>query len=220
MEITTHIANLGKYTSGILTDAVLSFPATKEQVRAALQSIGVDGLRYEEIMLCDCYSSIPGLAGKIGEYASIDEVNYLANQVQALSPVERNMFAAAIQHGEYCDSLQDLINLTFQLDAYTLLPGIASYEAYGRYLVQEMQSITLPPEAIDYFDYAAYGEDTAINENGMLTAQGYITHDGTPFREVYDGKHIPAEYRIFQYPMEVKAKEHRAMAHQPNSPTR
>ena len=46
MEFHANIANLGKYSAGQLAETILSFPATTEQVQAALREIGVDGLRY------------------------------------------------------------------------------------------------------------------------------------------------------------------------------
>lgn len=49
-EIIAEIANLGKYAAGDLCSIALEFPAATEQVQAALKAIGVDGLRYEEIL--------------------------------------------------------------------------------------------------------------------------------------------------------------------------
>lgn len=69
------------------------------------------------------------------------------------------------------------------------------------------RDFSLPKEARFYFDYAEYGETTAINENGDLTPQGYIFHHrSATFQEIYDGKEIPREYKVFQYPPRVKVK--------------
>ena len=46
MEFAANIANLGKYSAGVLAAAQLSFPTTTEQVQSVLREIGVDGLRY------------------------------------------------------------------------------------------------------------------------------------------------------------------------------
>lgn len=118
-------------------------------------------------------------------------------------------FIAAVRHGDYCDGVQDLINLSYpcNLEQYTLLPEVQTYEDYGRYLVDSRRDFSLPKEARFYFDYAEYGETTAINENGDLTPQGYIFHHrSATFQEIYDGKEIPQEYKVFQYPPRVKVK--------------
>lgn len=207
-EITVHLSNLGKYAAGELTDTVLVFPTTTEQVQAALQEIGVDGLRYEEIIITDISTDIPNLAFYLGEHDSLDELNYLACRLQSLVPDEREKFTAAVHHGEYCGSLQDLINLTYNLSCYDLFPKIKDVEDYGRFLVDTRREFTLPHKARFYFDFAQYGDDTVINEGGDMTPQGYIFNNRTPFQEIYNG-YVPREYRVFQYPMEARAKNKR-----------
>lgn len=207
MEFTAHIANLGKYNAGILTDALLTFPTTTEQVQAALRSIGVDGLRYEEYIVTEYSIGMDGVAPLLGEYAGIDELNYLAMRLERLSPADLEKFIAAVRHGEYASELRDLINLSYpcNLECYTLLPKVKSCEDYGRYLVDTRREFSLPKTAKFYFDYEAYGEDTSINEGGDLTPQGYIFNNRTrSFQEIYDGKDIPQEYRVFQYPIQAR----------------
>lgn len=218
-EIIAHIANLGKYSAGTLTDAALTFPTTTEQVQAALRSIGVDGLRYEEIIITEYAASVPGLAPALGEYAKLDELNYLAVRLDALTPEQREVFAAAVRHGEYAGNLPDLINLTFNLDCYELLPEVKTYEDYGRLLVDSERDFTLAEKARYYFDFAQYGEETAINEGGELTPQGYIFNNRSPCRKVYDGQSVPQEYRVFRYPLQAKIRE-RPQAHPPGVPVR
>lgn len=220
MEFSIQIANLGKYTAGILSDAKLSFPTTMQQVQEALRAIGVDGLRYAEIIICDYSISIPGLASRLEEYSSIDELNYLASRLQDLSTEERSKFAAAVEHGEYGGNLQDLINLTYNLDCYELLPSIRSYEDYGTYLIDHRREFYLPQKARFYFDYSQYGEDTLINEGGVLTPQGYIrSKREVPFIQIYDGVHFPAEYKVFQYPLQEKVRCSHPVQ-KPHMPTR
>ena len=107
-EFTANIANLGKYSAGVLVDTTLSFPTTKEQVQAALREIGVDGLRYQEIIILEYSIGVNGVARVLGEFAHLDELNYLASRLDGLDPEERMKFAAAVEHGEYADSLEDL----------------------------------------------------------------------------------------------------------------
>lgn len=209
MEFTAHIANLGKYNAGILTDALLTFPTTTEQVQAALRSIGVDGLRYEEYIITEYSIGTDGVAPLLGEYANIDELNYLAMRLECLSPADLQKFVAAVRHGEYASELRDLINLSYpcNLECYTLLPAVKNYEDYGRHLVDTRREFSLPKTAKFYFDYAAYGEDTAINEGGDLTPQGYIFNNRSrSFQEIYDGADIPQEYKVFQYPIQTKLR--------------
>ena len=102
--------------------------------------------------------------------------------------------------------MQDLINLTYNLGCYDLLPTVKTDEDYGHYLVDTHRDFYLPKTARLYFNYESYGECTAINEGGCYTPQGYIFNNRTPFREIYDGQHIPRQYKVFQYPIQRKLK--------------
>lgn len=206
MEFAANIANLGKYSVGVLAAAQLSFPTTTEQVQSVLREIGVDGLRYGEIIVLEYSIGIKGLAGKLGEFVPIDELNYLASRIAELTPEEREKFTAAVSHGEYGDNMQDLINLTYNLDCYDFLPDVRTEEEYGRWLVDHHQEFRLPEKARLYFDYESYGEDTCINEGGDFSEQGYIYNNRTRFQEVYDGQHVPEKYRVFRYPLQAKVR--------------
>ena len=202
-EFTAHIANLGKYNAGVLADTALSFPTTTGRVQEALRNIGVDGLRYEEIIILEYSIGVKGVARALGEYTHIDELNYLASRLEGLDPEDMEKFIAAVEHGEYAGSAEQLINLTYNLDRYELYP-VQNAEEYGLWLVDELAAMELPEQARDYFDFEAYGEATAINEGGTFTSRGYMLAGPDPFQKVYDGQHVPEQYKVFQYPVQQK----------------
>lgn len=74
MEFTTDIANLHKYGNGILWDTTLSFPATTEQVQAALREIDIDHLFSSEIIILNYSIGVKGVARALGEYTHINEL--------------------------------------------------------------------------------------------------------------------------------------------------
>lgn len=203
VEFSANIANLRKYGGGVLCDTALSFPTTTEQVQAALREIDIDRLFSSEIIILDYSIGVKGVAQALGEYTHIDELNYLASRLNELDPEELMKFSAAVEHGEYANSAEDLINLTFNLDHYELYP-VQNAEEYGRWLIDELGAIELPEQALNYFNYESYGEDTAINEGGTFTSQGYMLAGPEPFQKVYDGQHIPEQYQVFQYPVRQK----------------
>ena len=203
VEFTAHIANLGKYAAGVLTGATLNFPTTTEQVQAALRKIGVDGVRYDEIIILDYSIGIKGVAQALGQFTHINELNYLASRLSELDPEELLKFTAAIAHGEYASSPEDLINLTHNLDRYELYP-VQNAEEYGLWLVDELLALEVPEQVRDYFDFEAYGEATAINEGGTFTLHGYMLAGPEPFQKVYDGQNIQEQYKVFRYPIQQK----------------
>lgn len=86
MEFTALIANLGKDAAGIIAETLLPFPTTAERVQEALREIGVDGLRYEEVIVKEYSIGVEGVAPILGEYAHIDELNYLAHRLELFPP--------------------------------------------------------------------------------------------------------------------------------------
>ena len=56
-----YITNLGKYNEGRLVGETLKFPATTEEVQAALAKIGIDGKRYSEVFFNSFDSDVLGL---------------------------------------------------------------------------------------------------------------------------------------------------------------
>ena len=205
-----YITNLGKYNEGELVGEYLAFPATTEEVQALLAWIGVDGKRYEELFITDYESDIAGLTENLGEYESIDELNYLAALLEELDDRgELSKFEAALELGDYCGSVQELINLTQNLDDYDFYPDIADEEDLGRYYVDDLDALQIPESIEQYFDYEAYGRDIVLNSSCTFASSGFITNDGGRFIEYYAGiDEIPDEYRVFAYP---ERKEERSI---------
>ncbi len=196
-----YVTNLGKYNEGQLVGEYLAFPTTTEEVQALLKRIGVDGVRYEEIFITDYESDIPGVCRYLGEYESIDELNYLAVLVDDLSRSELEKFEAAVSAGEYTGSAKNLINLAQNLDCFELYADVHDEDDLGRMYILEFGAMTVPEHLVDYIDYEAYGRDVRINESGTFTEQGYFVDSGNSFMELYSGRDdIPDEHRVFSMP--------------------
>ena len=195
------ISNPALYSAGHLVGETLHFPTNTEEVQSLLKRIGVDGVRCQEYFIISFDSDILGLYDYLGEYENIDELNHLAHLLKELSPSERETLEAVMDSGQHCGSVQDLINLTQNLDCYDFHPGVDNEEMLGRLYVEDMESLEVPDNIKRYFDFEAYGRDISINENGHFAPGGYVTKVSDDFREVYHGpQDIPAGHRVFAYP--------------------
>lgn len=198
-----YITNLGKYNEGELVGEWVKFPTTSEDLQKVFERIGIGskddfGNPYEEWFISDYDCYVDGLYEILGEYESLDELNYLASKIDELDEHDYNHFQAAKQVSDYTGSIKDLINLIDNLDKYEIYPGVENYADLGHYYVNELGMVELPDYLVDYFDYEAYGRDMAINETGQLTDYGYVRDTQETFTEYYDGnrENIPDEYRI------------------------
>lgn len=201
-----YLSNLGKYTEGRPAGEWVSFPTTAEHLKEVFDRIGIDGKNYGELHITEYQSSIAGLAGKLTELKSLDELNYLSELLKMQFDDDREKFAAAITYGDHTRDLQDIINLAQNLDCYWLYPSVKTEEDYGHYLIEELDELELPEEAKNYFMYEEYGRDAAINDGGRFIEQGYIYNNRNTFTQWYDGRDVPEEYRVTPQPP-VQEKE-------------
>ena len=212
--IEAFITNLGKYNEGTLAGEWVSFPATPEEVKKALEKIGIGakdefGNVYEEWFITDYNCDVDGLAKNInfGEYENLDELNYLASKIGELNSYQLEKFQAVLEVSDYTGSIKDAINLTDNLDKYEVYPDVKNCEDLGIYYVDELETVKVPDELRYYIDYESYGRDIALDENGQFTENGYVRDNGDSFEEYYDGtiESIPEKYRVMNF-MEISEK--------------
>ena len=208
------ITNLGKYNEGELVGEWVKFPTTAEEMKEVFKRIGIGqrddfGQPYEEWFITDYDCYVDGLYDKLGEYESLDELNYLASKLDEMSDSEYAQFQAGMEMGDHCGSLQEIINLTENLDCYEVYPHIADYDDLGRYYIDELEVMQVPEHLQNYIDYEAYGRDVAMDENGSFTDQGYVRDTGDRFCEYYDGERgsIPDEYRVMAFQDDLPEEE-------------
>lgn len=133
MMFEAYVTNLGMYPErGVEVGEYLKFPTTIEEVQALFSRIGIDGKRYEEYFITDYQSDVLGLYDHLGEYESLDELNYLAHLLEEMTPDELEKLEAIMDAGEYTGSVKDLINLTHNLDCFEFYPGVKDEEELGR----------------------------------------------------------------------------------------
>ena len=154
------------------------------------QSMSRKGNCLDNAVITDYDCSIHGVSNLLGEYENLDKLNYLAARLDEMSRSELEHFVAIMDSG--CDEvndLDDLINLTYNLDNYDFIPDIKDYDDLGRYYFFEggYNIDNKFGSFVDYIDFERYGEDCAINEGGTLTDAGYIRPTGDSWNRYFDG---------------------------------
>ena len=208
------ITNLGKYNEGELVGEWVKFPTTAEELKKVFDRIGIGqkddfGQPYEEWFITDYDCYVGALYDKLGEYENLDELNYLASKLEEMGEGEYAQFQAAMEVGDHSGSLQEIINLTDNLDCYDLYPSIQDYDDLGRYYIDELDAMQVPEHLRNYIDYEAYGRDVALEESGDFTDLGYVRDTGSSFHEYYDGEpgSIPEEYRVMTFQDDIPEEE-------------
>ena len=211
------VTNLGKYNEGELVGEWVQFPTTEEELKKVFERIGIGskdefGHAYEEWFITDYECPIHGVYDMLGEYESLDKLNYLASLIEEMDKWDQEKFIAIMEAG--CDevsNIDDLINLTFNLDTYDFLPDVTDEEDLGRYYVEDAGIYDLRDMGVlaNYIDYERFGRDVAIDEGGRFTDEGYIRSTGDSWDIQFDGSRedIPDEYRITGSGSEVERED-------------
>lgn len=204
-----YITNLGKYTEGSLVGEWVDFPTTREKLQQTMNRIGIgekraDGTVYEEIFITDYVLNIEELSQlNLGEYENINQLNYLAQKIDEIDDIWQDEFLAAAEI--YGTSIDQLINLTDNLDKFNLYTDVKNDEDLGRKLIDDGEK-QVPEWLEGYIDYESYGRDAAINRNGSYSGYGYIEQCDS-IEEYYKGVADIPEDDLVLLPDDKKMEE-------------
>ena len=126
-------------------------------------------------------------------FVNLDELNYLAKRMESFDYHEYDQFLIGITKLEN-PTEKDLINLTFNLDHFTLCKDVSSYGKIGREYVMNTEG-AVPAHDEDDPKYAAIGKDLIDRGLAQITEKGLLIYN--PFdelTEVYDGQTFPEYY--------------------------
>lgn len=125
-----------------------------------------------------------------GRQVNLDEMNYLAKRLDSFDDREMDQFLIGISMQDE-PSLKNLINLTFNIDHFTLVQDVSNYGKIGRAYVMNTEG-AVPANDEDDPKYATLGKRLIDRGLARITAKGLLIYD--PFdklTEVYDGQTFP-----------------------------
>lgn len=126
-------------------------------------------------------------------FANLDELNYLARRMESFDYHEYDQFLIGITKLEN-PTEKDLINLTFNLDHFTLCKDVSSYGKIGREYVMNTEG-AVPAHDEDDPKYAAIGKALIDRGLAQITAKGLLIYNlFDELTEVYDGQTFPEYY--------------------------
>lgn len=130
------------------------------------------------------------LSGLEGQTVNLDELNYLAKRIECFFDDELNQFSVAVDHTK-ATGLKDLINLSFNLDKYTLITDISDMTKVGREYVLNTEG-SVPADTRYDEKYAQIGRELLNSGRGIFTERGLLFIEDKPLEEIYDGQVFPS----------------------------
>ena len=125
-----------------------------------------------------------------GKKVNLDEMNYLAKRFDSFMDYEMEQFFAAVNYTK-SDNLKDMINLTFNLDKFTLIKDVGDMVKVGRDYMLNTQ-LAIPVDSSNDDKYAEIGRSLLASGKGIVTDKGLLFVEDEPIYEPYDGKVFPA----------------------------
>ena len=197
------IQNRTEFEKGNPATVFLSLPATKEELHEAMKALNITADNPQDFFL-NGYSTADNRRIEIPfdwiRDGDLDRINFLAARLEEMTPEQLEKLDAVMHSDFKPESLDRLIDHTYNTDFYSYVPGILSYKELGDYFLNDSGKVQMPEEWKAGIDKEDFGFNAALHEDGKLTDYGYIARSGTDWKEVYAGQETPEKYHIMGYP--------------------
>ena len=180
----------------------LSLPTSAEQVQEALKEIHITADNQQDLFIGGF--SAPEekpleLPEDLIKAASVDELNFLAAQLQKLDAVELAELNAVMQSPAKMQTIGQLLDYAENTDCFVLI-NAKDNRSLGEYYLNDSGLFVVPDPWKPAIDTDRLGSFIANEEQGTFTDYGYILRTSDEWQRVHEGQPVPEEYRVMAYP--------------------
>ena len=180
----------------------LSLPTSAEQVQETLKEIHITADNQQDLFIGD-FSAPEGKPLELPEdlikTASVDELNFLAAQLQKLDAVELAELNAVMQSPAKMQTIGQLLDYAENTDCFVLI-NAKDNRSLGEYYLNDSGLFVVPDPWKPAIDTDRLGSFIANEEQGTFTDYGYILRTRDEWQRVHEGQPVPEEYRVMAYP--------------------
>ena len=180
----------------------LSLPTSAEQVQEALKEIHITADNQQDLFIGG-FSAPEGKPLELPEdlikAASVNELNFLAAQLQRLDAVELAELNAAMQSPAKMQTIGQLLDYAENTDCFVLI-NAKDNRSLGEYYLNDSGLFVVPDPWKPAIDTDRLGSFIANEEQGTFTDYGYILRTSDEWQRVHEGQPVPEEYRVMAYP--------------------
>ena len=200
----------------------LSLPTTAEQVQEALKEIHITADNQQDLFI-DGFSAPEGKPLELPEdlikAASVDELNFLAAQLQRLDAVELAELNAAMQSPAKMQTIGQLLDYAENTDCFVLI-NAKDNRSLGEYYLNDSGLFVVPDPWKLAIDTDRLGSFIANEEQGTFTDYGYILRTSDEWQRVHEGQPVPEPYRVMAYPAPEILREESKVQPEAAAPTK
>ena len=200
----------------------LSLPTTAEQVQEALKEIHITADNQQDLFIGG-FSTPEGKPLELPEdlirAASVDELNFLAAQLQKLDAVELAELNAAMQSPAKMQTIGQLLDYAENTDCFVLI-NAKDNRSLGEYYLNDSGLFVVPDPWKPAIDTDRLGSFIANEEQGTFTDYGYILRTSDEWQRVHEGQPVPEQYRVMAYPAPEILREESKVQPEAAAPTK
>ena len=200
----------------------LSLPTSAEQVQEALKEIHITADNQQDLFIGG-FSAPEGKPLELPEdlikAASVDELNFLAAQLQRLDAVELAELNAAMQSPAKMQTIGQLLDYAENTDCFVLI-NAKDNRSLGEYYLNDSGLFVVPDPWKPAIDTDRLGSFIANEEQGTFTDYGYILRTSDEWQRVHEGQPVPEEYRVMAYPAPEILREESKVQPEAAAPTK
>ena len=200
----------------------LSLPTTAEQVQEALKEIHITADNQQDLFIGG-FSTPEGKPLELPEdlirAASVDELNFLAAQLQKLDAVELAELNAAMQSPAKMQTIGQLLDYAENTDCFVLI-NAKDNRSLGEYYLNDSGLFVVPDPWKPAIDTDRLGSFIANEEQGTFTDYGYILRTSDEWQRVHEGQPVPEKYRVMAYPAPEILREESKVQPEAAAPTK
>ena len=200
----------------------LSLPTTAEQVQEALKEIHITADNQQDLFIGG-FSAPEGKLLELPEdlikAASVDELNFLAAQLQRLDAVELAELNAAMQSPAKMQTIGQLLDYAENTDCFVLI-NAKDNRSLGEYYLNDSGLFVVPDPWKPAIDTDRLGSFIANEEQGTFTDYGYILRTSDEWQRVHEGQPVPEPYRVMAYPAPEILREESKVQPEAAAPTK
>ena len=182
----------------------IDFPVSDEMLNVILENSEMPTDTTQLFFVEDVHYPLE-LSALNAQTVNLDELNFLARRLDSFTDDEIEQFYAAVEQRN-AKNLKDLINLTYNLDKFTIIKNVGDMTKVGREYTLNTEGCANADSRYDA-KYAEIGRKLLASGRGVFTERGLLFVEDKPIEEAYDGKIFPGfAYQSFIVNVDVEYK--------------
>lgn len=173
----------------------LSLPESYKEMDKALAEFG-DARPEAPVLVQEAQTTVPHLGERLKgisceKQENRHELDFLARRIGYLTQTEQDVFSAALRMEEP-GTLGEIINLSYNLDQYDLIPHGTDQSEISRMMLKRDKGVEVPAEIAGFLDHERVSFAYFLRYKGEFSPSGLVLKkEGAVPEEVYgDGRHI------------------------------